>query len=109
MVIYEVNCLVQAVVKEAFSEWLPVHVTEVTAIDGFLDAEIWQLLEDDQLDKEKGVTGFSVRYRLSDQAALDNYLLNHAPALRQDGLDRFGGQFTVYRRVLTSVTIDGKH
>jgi hypothetical protein len=41
-----------------------------------------------------------VQYRLRDQAALDSYLREQAPQLRQQGQERFGDRFHAERRVL---------
>ena len=102
MIIYEVNCLVEQTVVSEFSTWLSEHVAEITALDGFIRSEILSLLEDDYLSEQgQDTVGFSIRYQLTDQTALGHYLKHHAPAFRQDGLDRFGGNFTAYRRVLS--------
>ncbi|MGI9275676.1 MAG: DUF4286 family protein [Endozoicomonas sp.] len=104
MIIYEVNCLVDKNIERAFLSWLRQHIKEIVALDGFHSAKIDQLLEDDRLQEQPGSAGISVRYRLENQEALESYLLNHAPQLRQDGIERFGNQFTVYRRVLASIS-----
>ena len=43
------------------------------------------------------------QYRLRDAAALDDYLREHAPRLRADGIARFGDGFRAERRVLRAV------
>ena len=101
MIVYEVNCLVEQQVAEAFAVWLQEHVAEITALDGFIGSEVLTLLEDDRI-QDRGVVGFSVRYLLTDRDALDHYLTHHAPAFRQDGIDRFGEHLTAYRRVLSA-------
>ena len=100
MIVYEVNCLVDTKIKEAFMEWLPSHIRELLAIDGFISAETYLIQEDDQLSARKDSFGLSVRYYLKNQNALNNYLDNHAARLRQDGKNRFAEQFSAYRRVL---------
>ena len=100
MLIYEVNCLVDNGVADEFRVWLTTHVDEVLKAEGFLSAEVLRLTDDDRLTARPYSTGFSIRYRVSGQSALDHYLLHRAPVLRQDGIDRFGHQFEVYRRVL---------
>lgn len=94
-VVYEVHLEVDAGVAEAYAAWLDGHVRAILALPGFLRAE-W--LE----DAESGPTGprWVVRYHLRDRAALEHYLAEHAPAMRADGLARFGGRFTATRRVL---------
>ncbi len=100
MIIYEVNCLVDDAIVEPFKVWLQPHVATVLKSDGFLSAEVLDLTVDERLTARPYSTGFSVRYRIATQSALDHYLLHMAPTLRRDALDRFGHQYTAYRRVL---------
>ncbi|WP_066014621.1 DUF4286 family protein [Endozoicomonas atrinae] len=100
MIIYEVNCLVDNGIVDEFRAWLKPHVEAVLKADGFQSAEVLNLTDDDQLTARPYSTGFSIRYQVSGQSALDHYLLHLAPALRKDGIDTFGDQFTAYRRVL---------
>ena len=100
MIVYEVNCLVDIKIKETFQEWLPSHIREVLTIDGFISAETYLILEDDQLSAREESFGISIRYYLKDESALKNYLDNHAERLRQEGKNRFANQFSAYRRVL---------
>ncbi len=101
MIIYEVNCLINKNIRDDFMEWLPSHIRELLAIDGFISAETYQLLEDDQLSARENSVGISIRYYLQDEKALSNYLDNHAERLRKDGKDRFKNQLSAYRRVLS--------
>ncbi|USE38901.1 DUF4286 family protein [Endozoicomonas sp. SCSIO W0465] len=101
MIIYEVNCLVDNGIVDEFRAWLTPHVEAVLQAEGFHSAQVFKLTDDEQLTARPYSTGFSIRYRVSGQSALDHYLLHLAPALRRDGIDTFGNQFTTYRRVLT--------
>ncbi|WP_062270637.1 DUF4286 family protein [Endozoicomonas arenosclerae] len=100
MIIYEVNCLVEASVERSFLTWLKDHARQIVEIEGFQSAVISLIKLDDRLDELPGCSGFCVTYRLENQAALDRYLKEYAPALREDGLQRFGNKMTIYRRVL---------
>ncbi|WP_257263300.1 DUF4286 family protein [Endozoicomonas sp. ONNA2] len=100
MIIYEVNCLVDSDIVNEFRAWLKPHIEAVLKAEGFHSAEILSLMADDQLTARPYSTGFSIRYRVSGQSALDHYLTHLAPELRREGVDRFGDQFTAYRRVL---------
>ena len=99
-IVYEVNLAVQPGVVDAFRAWLHRHVDEMVAIDGFTGAEIRELTE--PRDPEAAVT-WSVRYYLESEAALENYLRDHAERMRADGMQRFGGRFTASRRILGPV------
>ena len=104
MVVYEVNCLVDKAISEAFQEWLPAHIREILTFDGFISAETFRILEDDQLSARENSVGISVRYYLKDDEALNNYLDNHAERLRKDGKNRFADQLSATRRVLLKST-----
>ena len=100
MIIYEVNCLVDDAIVEPFKAWLQPHMEAVLKSEGFLGAEVLNLKVDERLTARPFSTGFSIRYKIAEQSALDHYLLHVAPRLRQDALDMFGNQYMAYRRVL---------
>lgn len=96
MLIYEVNLTVEASAAGKMEEWLLGHVEELLKIRGFKGAEYFVVQE-----TKPGFVNWSMRYEMSDKAALEEYLSKHAPAMREDGETRFGGQFITSRRVLT--------
>lgn len=93
---YEVTLLVEDAIAEPYERWLHEHIRQILALPGFLDAQLAELV-DPQTPEHRG---WCVRYRLRDEAALATYLREHAPALRQDGVDRFGTGFQARRRIL---------
>jgi hypothetical protein len=95
MVLYEVNVVVAAEVAAAYAAWLQDHIRQIVALDGFEGATWWAHEPTDE-----GWCRWAVQYRLRDRTALEQYLAHHAPALRQEGIDRFGGYFTAERRVM---------
>ncbi len=106
-VLYEVTLDVEAEVAGAFAEWLAGHIDEMLDLPGFRSAAWWREASPDAPPAtDPGATRWVVQYRLADRAALDVYLRDHAPRMRQGGIDRFDGRFTATRRVLELV--DGK-
>lgn len=98
MLIYEVNLSVATEVAEAFAAWLPPHITEVLRLGGFQSARwCWRAPEGDEARDRRLWT---IHYLVPDEACLQRYFRDHAPALRADGQRRFGSQFTATRRVL---------
>lgn len=91
MIIYEVNLQVKAEIYQEFKSWLQKHVDEMLEIEGFVKAQTFTFDE----------TSFSVHYSVESPEALESYFTNHAPRMRQDGLDRFGENFSANRRILT--------
>jgi hypothetical protein len=95
-VIYEVECRLDPSIAEAFDAWLPEHIRQVLACEGFTGAEI-------QAPTEAAPGQAVVRrtqYRLKDQAALERYFEQDAPRLRADAAG-FGDKATFTRRVLS--------
>lgn len=96
-VVYEVNLEIERAVETAYREWLHAHVAQVLALPGFLDAQVFEVLEPAAAASRFALC---VHYRLRDQAALRDYLDRHAARMREDGLTRFGDRFSASRRVL---------
>lgn len=95
-VIYEVNLEITPNRVAELDAWLPGHVAELLAQPGFLSARILKDLE----PAPDGRARRSIRYRLRDQQALDDYLAGPAERLRADGIRRFGAVMRAHRRVL---------
>lgn len=94
-VIYEVNLEADAAIEAAFDTWLRDHIADMLQLPGFRAAEV---LGD--ASAPPGRVRRTVQYRLSDQAALDRYLREHAPRMRERGVALFGERYTAERRVL---------
>jgi hypothetical protein len=94
-VIYEVNLEADAGIEAAFDTWLRDHIADMLQLPGFRSAEI---LGDSA--PTPGRIRRTVQYRLADQASLDQYLREHAPRMRAQGVARFGEQYSADRRVL---------
>ena len=103
MIVYEVNIDVREAVFDDYRAWLSPHVAEILALPGFIGAEIFERRDP---PPAPGVRALTVWYRLVDESALQRYLTEHAPRLREDGLRRFGDAASATRRVLTSMTTD---
>ena len=92
--IYEVNLYVDGDAAEDMAVWMKEHVREMLEFDGFAGAT-WYFRE-----PEAGRQRWTIHYRVDSWQQLNDYFENHAEAMRQDGLDRFGGTFSADRRVL---------
>ena len=97
-VIYEVTVHVRGDLADAYLAWLREHVAEVAALPGFEHAELHAVVDDSATEKS-----WCVRYRLRDAAALDDYMRDHAPRMRADGVARFGDAMRAQRRVLATL------
>ena len=97
MIIYAVDLDVAPTCADEYLAWLRDHVREILALPGFVGAAIFARIEPAADD---GWLGCTVHYRMTDRAAFDAYLHDHAPRLRADGARRFGGRFRARRAVL---------
>ncbi len=86
-VVYEVDLEADAAIEAPFDTWLRDHIADVLQFPGFLSAEV---LADTV--SVQGKVRRTVHYRLSDQAALDAYLRDHAARMHATGITRFGEQ-----------------
>jgi len=94
MLIYEVNLYVDDDTAEEMAVWLKDHIREMLAFDGF-EGATWYFR-----DPEAGRQRWTTHYQISSWTHLNDYFENHAEAMRQGGLNRFGGKFSADRRVL---------
>ena len=97
MIVYEVNLEIDAGIAAEYRRWLDAHVAEILALPGFTGARILDVLEPAPPAMR---IALCVQYTLADAAALDNYLREHAPRLRAEGITRFGDAFRAHRRIL---------
>ncbi len=81
---YSVACRFSVVDRELPGKWIAWlkegHIADVIAC-GARSAEIIEL--DDSMPH------FEIRYEFDNRKAFDDYLANHAPRLRAEGLERF--------------------
>ena len=101
-VTYEVRLEVDEGIVGEVDVWLREHVVEMLRLPGFTAAEI---LDDAPLpvpadDKVRR----TVQYQVESRDALTRYLREHAPRMREAGVQRFGDRMQATRRVLQPIT-----
>ncbi|KTD19918.1 DUF4286 family protein [Legionella londiniensis] len=96
MIIYEVNLTISEEVYDAFITWLKPHIQEMLELDGFESAQLLQHIDTNNYKKIE----LSVRYRVKNEACLDQYLTHQAKAMRGKALPQFQGKFQASRKVL---------
>jgi Domain of unknown function (DUF4286) len=100
MVIYNVTIKVANAIQQEWLQWLKEeHIPEVIATGCFTHAVIVRLLE---VDDREGPT-YAVQYHAPSKALYNNYIENHAPAIRQKSFDKWGDQFIAFRSVMQVV------
>jgi len=93
--IYEVECQLDPDIVADYDAWLPGHVRDVLACQGFLGATV-EFPETPPGERQRR----RIRYRIESASALDHYLENEATRLRTETAQRFGGRVHCERRVL---------
>lgn len=100
MIIYNVTIKIQQSIQDAWLQWLKEeHIPGIIQTGCFTHALILRLLE---VDDTEGPT-FAVQYFADSKALYNNYIQNHAAAMRQKGFDKWGDQFIAFRSVMQVV------
>ena len=85
MVSYNVRCRVPGETKaRLWLEWLQSEHIAAVIEAGASNAEVVRF----DNDGKPGIL-FEIRYGFTDRAALELYLINHAPGLRAEGIEKF--------------------
>ena len=97
MFIYNVTTKVDHSIAGEWVEWMQqVHVPAVMSSGCFEKYQLVCLLE---VDEEEGPT-FAAQYYAPSKAIYDEYILNHAPQLREDAISRWGDKFISFRSLM---------
>lgn len=96
MHIYEVNLSIDNEIYKEYKAWLDGHIQEMLKFDGFLNASVLhQSMDADNSDDQ---TYLTVQYQVESDDALQTYFIEHAPRMREGGVNRFEGHFSASRR-----------
>lgn len=96
MVIYNVTVSIDLSVANDWLSWMrSKHIPDVLKTGCFLECRLSRV----NGEEEGGLT-YSVMYLAKDQATLDRYQAEFAPALQQDHADRYLGKFAAFRTTL---------
>lgn len=100
MIIYNVTIKVHGSIKEDWLLWLKEeHIPDVIQTGCFTHAVILRLIE---VDDTEGPT-YAVQYYAESKGLYNNYIENHAAAMRQKGFDKWGNNFIAFRTVMQVV------
>lgn len=97
MVIYEVNLTINNEIFDEYYHWLVEHIKVMLTYSGFQQAEIARenLFNSNLVDKKK----ITVRYSIETEQDLDNYFKKYASKMQAESTEKFGNQFSVFRRI----------
>ena len=97
MLIYNITTKVDQSIAVEWVEWMQqAHVPAVMSSGCFKKYQLVRLLE---VDEEEGPT-FAAQYYATSKASYDEYILNHAPQLREDAISKWGNKFISFRSLM---------
>ncbi len=100
MIIYNVTIKITNAIHADWLHWLKQeHVPEVIQTGCFTHATILRLLE---IDESEGPT-YAIQYFAESKGLYNNYIENHAAAMRQKSFDKWGNKFIAFRSVMQVV------
>lgn len=96
MIIYNVTVSVDEHIADEWLAWMKAkHIPDVMATGLFVEYRILRVLSG-----EHSAQTFAIQYTLESHAHLNQYQLEHAPALQKEFIDRYGEKATAFRTVL---------
>lgn len=107
MYIYNVTSNIEEAIHEQWLTWIKEHIPQVLSTGKFKSATLTRVL----VEEEMGGVTYSVQYRATSREALDDYFRDHAPALRNDAIRRFGDKVLSFRtelQIVDEYTVDFK-
>lgn len=97
MIIYNVTINIDESVHDKWLTWMQnKHISDVLATGLFTSARLVKVL----VEEEMGGVTYSVQYFAPTRENLENYYKNHAPRLRQEGLELFADKMLAFRTEL---------
>lgn len=97
MIIYNVTINIDESIHHDWLKWMQhKHINEVLATGLFTQAKLIKVL----VEEEMGGTTYAVQYYTDSKSKLEDYYQNHAPRLRQEGLQLFGDKMLAFRTEL---------
>jgi Domain of unknown function (DUF4286) len=100
MIIYNVTIKIEQSIKDAWLQWLKEeHIPDIIQTGCFTHAVILRLMEVD----DTGGPTYAVQYFAESRGLYNNYIENHAAAMRQKAFDKWGAAFIAFRSVMQVV------
>ena len=96
MIIYEVNLKICKNIYPDFYSWLLSHQKQMLTYRGFIKSKLYKV-ESKIIDYKL----LSVHYYLESLESLNDYFVNHASKMQNEGIELFGNNFTAERRILS--------
>lgn len=95
MILYEVNVIIDKKIYTDFYDWLLPHIQKMLQFSGFLNATLLEEEEDASSCQKK----LTIQYSVNHQKSLEHYFVHYAPQMREEGIQLFGDQLFITRRI----------
>jgi hypothetical protein len=104
MVIYRVIVQVEVAIEEEWVGWMrSEHIPEVMNTGFFVDTQFARVVE----PESAGSAEYCIEYRCRSAAGLEAYRNRDAARLQAEHTERYRGQVTATRTVLTTIDLPG--
>ena len=101
MFIYNVTIKIDLSIEEEWLAWMQnEHMDEVIATGMFDSYSFLELME----PAEEDAKTYIAQYITDSERRYQQYIEEHAPALRQKGIEKFGDKFIAFRTILKKLT-----
>lgn len=101
MIIYNVTINIDESVHEQWLNWMQTkHIQEMLNTGCFKSARLVKVL----VEEEMGGVTYSVQYLAETKEALEDYKQNHAPLLRNEGMNLFADKMLAFRTDLEIIS-----
>ena len=101
MIIYNVTVNVDESIHNDWLNWMQnKHINDVLATGLFTNAKMVKVV----VEEEMGGTTYAVQYFTDSRSKLVDYYQNHAPRLRQEGLQLFADKMLAFRTELEVIS-----
>jgi len=97
MIIYNVTVNLDETIHADWLEWMKkVHIPDVLSTGLFIEHRMLKILS---TEEGEGHT-YSIQYTLESTLLLEKYMLEHAPRLQREHINRYRDKFVAFRTIL---------
>nr|WKN37853.1 DUF4286 family protein [Tunicatimonas sp. TK19036] len=101
MILYNVTVNVEHSIEKEWLQWMRTeHILDIINTGLFQNAKIFRLLN---VEQSEGTSTYAIQYFAKSQADFKQYEQEHAPALREEQLKRFGNRALAFRTLMEEV------
>jgi hypothetical protein len=100
MFVYNITIKIDPTIEKEWLQWQrEEHIPDIMTTGLFNEWKMFRLLEQDETE---GIT-YVVQYFAASAMHYEQYMLEHAPLLREKALQRWGDQFIAFRSTMQLV------